>query len=59
MSTQPNYTTLTDVIEVLRSARRLPIAQARSSRCFRPGPSTASPASMAYWTSRIRCARQT
>ena len=34
-------------------------AQARSSRCFRPGPSTVSPTSMAYWTSRIRCAKQT
>src|SRR3954454_5659971 len=35
------------------------MAQARFSRPFSPGARTVSPESIAYWTSRIRCARQT
>src|SRR3954462_6837666 len=35
------------------------MAQARFSRLLSPGARTVSPASIAYWTSRIRCARQT
>jgi non-ribosomal peptide synthetase component F len=42
-----------------RASRRRPMAQARLSRPFMPGANTASPSSTAYWTSRMRCARQT